>query len=181
MIIVDDFVKDDKLLKDIKNDKNFFTPNGKVMWWDGWWNSEPTTVKKRLIEVMWKYHSPWDFPRYNSITGLVGFEYGTSVYGEGHSNPGLGQYHDKDEFPVTGTIYYPVEHEFDGGFLEIYTNGKDKDPERIAAKFNRLVILDVGEYLHRVTDVTKGTQLAIAVNLWRMEPKAVQSGNFIIE
>ena len=83
--------------------------------------------------------------------------------------------------PVIGTVYYPVEHEFDGGFLEIHTSGRDKEPERIAAKYNRLVILDAGEHLHRVTEVTNGTRFAIAVNLWQTEPKAVQSGNFIIE
>ena len=149
MIIVDDFIKDNELLNSIKADENFFTPNGNFMWWDGWWNSEANTVKKQLIEYMWKWHSPWDFPRYESINGLVGFEYWTGVYGEGHPNPGLGSHHDKDEEhwlatggndggeiikPVIGTVYYPVEHEFDGGFLEIHTSGKDKDPERIAAK-----------------------------------------------
>ena len=50
MIIIDDFIKDEQLLKDIENDKTFFGPNGDFMWWDGWWNSEANTVKKRLIE-----------------------------------------------------------------------------------------------------------------------------------
>ena len=85
------------------------------MWWDGWWNSEPNTVKKRLIEVMWKYHSPWDFPRYESITGLVGFEYWTGVYGNGHPNPGLGSHLDKDE-----EHWFANAHEFISKFEEGY-------------------------------------------------------------
>ena len=196
MIIIDDFIKDDALLNDIENDSTFFGPNGNFMWWDGWWNSEPNTIKKRLIEVMWKYHSPHDFPRYESITGLVGFEYWTGVYGDGHPNTALGSHLDKDEehwlatggndggevhIPVMGTIFYPKQHDFDGGFLEIHSKHYDKEPERIAAKYNRLVLFEAGEHLHRVSEVTNGVRYAIAVNLWQTEPKAVQSGNFIIE
>jgi|TARA_R110000744_G_scaffold88486_3_gene172529 hypothetical protein len=196
MIIIDDFIKDDALLNDIENDSTFFGPNGNFMWWDGWWNSEPNTIKKRLIEVMWKYHSPHDFPRYESITGLVGFEYWTGVYGDGHPNTALGSHLDKDEehwlatggndggevhIPVMGTIFYPKQHDFDGGFLEIHSKHYDKEPERIAAKYNRLVLFEAGEHLHRVSEVTNGVRYAIAVNLWQTEPKALHSGNFTIE
>ena len=196
MIIIDDFIKDDALLNDIENDSTFFGPNGNFMWRDGWWNSEPNTIKKRLIEVMWKYHSPHDFPRYESITGLVGFEYWTGVYGDGHPNTALGSHLDKDEehwlatggndggevhIPVMGTIFYPKQHDFDGGFLEIHSKHYDKEPERIAAKYNRLVLFEAGEHLHRVSEVTNGVRYAIAVNLWQTEPKALHSGNFTIE
>ena len=196
MIIIDDFIKDDALLNDIENDSTFLGPNGNFMWWDGWWNSEPNTIKKRLIEVMWKYHSPHDFPRYESITGLVGFEYWTGVYGDGHPNTALGSHLDKDEehwlatggndggevhIPVMGTIFYPKQHDFDGGFLEIHSKHYDKEPERIAAKYNRLVLFEAGEHLHRVSEVTNGVRYAIAVNLWQTEPKALHSGNFTIE
>ena len=37
MIVIDDFIKDQKLLDDLKNDKTFFDKKG-YMWWDGWWN-----------------------------------------------------------------------------------------------------------------------------------------------
>jgi hypothetical protein len=196
MIVIDDFIKDKRLLDIISTDETFFGPNGNFMWWDGWWNSEPNTIKKRLIEVMWKYHSPHDFPRYESITGLVGFEYWTGVYGDGHPNTALGSHLDKDEehwlatggndggevhIPVMGTIFYPKQHDFDGGFLEIHSKHYDKEPERIAAKYNRLVLFEAGEHLHRVSEVTNGVRYAIAVNLWQTEPKALHSGNFTIE
>lgn len=196
MIVIDDFIKDQSLLDDIENDDSFFGPNGNFMWWNGWWNGEADTVKKRLIEYMWRYHSPHDFPRFKSITGLMGFEYWTGVYGDGHPNTGLGNHFDKDEehwlatggqnggeviTPVIGTVFYPKQHSFDGGHLEVFTDGEDKDPERIAAKYNRLVIFDAGKHLHRVTQVSNGVRYAIAVNLWQSEPKAVHSGNFTIE
>ena len=196
MIVIDDFIKDQALLNAIENDDTFFGPNGDYMWWDGWWNSEANTLKKQLIELMWRWHSPHDFPRYESITGLVGFEYWTGVYGDGHPNTSLIQHFDKDEehwdatggvnggeviTPVIGTIIYPKQHSFDGGFLEIHTNGRDKEPERIDAKFNRLVVFDAGGDLHRVTEVSNGVRYALAVNLWQITPKAVHSGNFTFE
>ena len=48
MIIIDDFIKDEALLDEIANDENFFGPNGRFMWWDGWWNSPTDTLKKEL-------------------------------------------------------------------------------------------------------------------------------------
>ena len=82
---------------------------------------------------------------------------------------------------MMGTIYYPVEHSFNGGFLEIYSNGTDKDPERIDAKFNRLIIFDAGEHLHRVTQVSNGVRYAIAINLWAQPLKAALANEMTIE
>ena len=50
MIVIDNFIKDKPLLEAIDNDKSFFGPNGNFMWWDGWWNSHASTLKKQLIE-----------------------------------------------------------------------------------------------------------------------------------
>lgn len=190
MIVIDDFIKDEPLLKAINDDKKFFGPNGDFMWWGGWWNSHANTIKKQLIEHIWRHNSQM------AINNLVGFEYWTGVYGDGHPNTGLGNHFDKDEehwlatggqnggeviTPVIGTVFYPKQHSFDGGHLEVFTDGEDKDPERIAAKYNRLVIFDAGKHLHRVTQVSNGVRYAIAVNLWQSEPKAVHSGNFTIE
>jgi hypothetical protein len=196
MIVIDDFIKDQELINAVEADKDFFGPNGNYMWWDGWWNSPADTLKKQIIEVMWRYNSPHDFPRYESIQNLVGIEYWTGVYGDGHPNTSLIQHFDKDEAhweatggvnggeirkPIMGTIYYPKDHSFDGGFLEVYTNGRDKEPERIAAQFNRLIVFEAGDLLHRVTEVTNGVRYALAVNLWQQTPIAVNKGEFTIE
>ena len=54
-------------------------------------------------------------------------------------------------------------------------------PERIEAKYNRLVIFDAGNHLHRVTEVTRGVRYAIAINLWQSELTAVKEGSITIE
>ena len=58
MYILDNFIQDQVLLEEIQHDKEFFGPNGDFMWWDGWWNSSANTLKKRLIEYIWRYNSP---------------------------------------------------------------------------------------------------------------------------
>ena len=188
MIVIDNFIKDQVLIDDIIHDKEFFGPNGNFMWWDGWWNSGANTNKKRLIEYLWRYHSP------DESYDISGFEYWTGVYGDGHSNTSLGLHRDKDELhwkrtggseggeiirPEIGTVFYPMSTEHDGGYLEIErSNG---EVERIEPKFNRLVIFDAGNDAHQVTKVTNGVRYAIAINLWKVVPVAVQEGLMTIE
>lgn len=185
MIIVDDFIKDESLLKELQDDKTFFNENGKYKWWGGPWSSEASNLKERLIQEIWIHNSPWDFPRYNSIS-LEGFEYWTGRYSPDTQHPSTLDLHlDKDEalwqstlntgvpilsIPIMGSVYYPIEMDIDGGYLEIFSNGEDKEPERVAAKHNRLIIFPAGEHPHRVTEVTRGTRSAIAINLWNTIP-----------
>ena len=183
MIIIDDFIQDNELLKDIQTDDTFFGPNGNFMWWNGWWNSKTKSIKQRLIEYIWKLNSP------TQSYDVVGFEYWTGVYGEDHAAKDLGGHYDKDEEqfkrtgeiirPIIGTVYYPMDVDFEGGMLEIeHENG---DIERVQAKYNRLIIFDAGNKVHRVTPVTKGTRHAIAINLWDRELLAVSEGKMTIE
>ena len=177
MIIIDNFITDTTLLEEINLDKNFYGPNGEFMWWDGWWNSKANTPKKKLIEYIWKYNSP--VKSYD----ISGFEYWTGVYGAESQNKNLGNHFDKDELhfqntgeiirPVVGTIFYPKDTKFKGGYLEI----ENRDGiESIQAKYNRLIIFDAGNDLHRVTEVISGTRYAIAINLWKSPPIAVDKG-----
>ena len=190
MIVIDNFIKDEPLLKAIDNDKSFFGVNGNFMWWDGWWNSHANTLKKQLIEYIWRHNSQL------ALDNLCGFEYWTGVYGDGHEQTGLGKHYDKDEThwartggqnggevltPAIGTVFYPKDVPFEGGYLEIYSKGEENEPERIEAKYNRLVIFDAGNHLHRVTEVTSGVRHAIAINLWQTELVAVKEKSIIIE
>jgi predicted 2-oxoglutarate/Fe(II)-dependent dioxygenase YbiX len=191
MIIVDDFIKDESFLRELQEDTTFFDNNGKYMWWGGPWSSPASTLKQRLIEEIWIKNSPWDFPRYKSIT-LEGFEYWTGQFSDsGSYNSELKTHFDKDEFiwdteqrvvtPIIGSVYYPIPMGIDGGYLEIHSNGQESEPERIAAKHNRLIIFPAGEYHHRVTEVTRGLRSAIAINLWNPAPLGVKNGDIILE
>ena len=200
MIIIDDFIKNERLLNDIRKDDNFFGPNGDFHWWGGWFKDgdeneihgspEANTLKKQLIEEIWRWNSPWDFPRYQPLY-LSGVEYWTGVYGPDKPNKNLGNHYDKDELhfkrtgeivkPLMGTVYYPKEMDIDGGYLEVFTDGPDSPPERIKAVYNRLIIFEAGEYVHTVTPVTRGTRYAIAINLWNEPPVGVYEKAFTIE
>lgn len=181
MIIIDDFVKDEALLQKIANDPTFFSNNGKYYWWDGFWQSEANTVKKELIQYLWGERSP------HRSMYVYGFEYWTGQLGDGHSKE-LPIHTDKDEMlwdttgkvqgPSVGTVFYPVPMDIDGGYLEIYTKGLSVEPERVEAKFNRMIIFDAGGVFHRVTPVTRGVRSAIAINLWEKSPVGLGSKGF---
>lgn len=175
MIVIDNFIKDPSFIKQLEDNKDYlFGDNGSYHWWNGWWNSSDDTIKKQLISYIWR-----DYPIYPSVN-LDGFEYWTGQFGEGMPNASLGMHLDKDEAlwkntgeissPIVGTVFYPVEMDIDGGYLEVFSNGPEKQPERIRAKHNRLIIFDAGGVHHRVTEVTRGTRSAVAINLWDKKP-----------
>jgi len=190
MIVIDNFVADTKLLEDIKNDPTFFNKNGKYFWYDGWWNSPMNSLKKRLIYELWGPSSV------HPAIKTEGFEYWTGQFGPEAPTDALVPHKDKDEehwlktggpkngkviTPAMGSVFYPVPMDIEGGYLEIFTKGEDKEPERLEPKFNRLIVFEAGEYYHRVTKVEKGMRSAIAINLWEKAPKGVKSGSLLIE
>ena len=185
MIIYDDFIQDQNLLDQIKNDKTFFSTNGKYYWYDGWWMQKADTLKKQLIEKLWGNESP-----YRGIK-IAGFEYWTGQFGDGCPEQNLIQHFDKDEehwektgeviAPVIGSVSYLVPMDIEGGNLEIFSQGEDKEPEVVQAKFNRLVIFNAGQHIHKVNLVNKGVRSAIAINLWQHKPSGCESGSLLHE
>jgi hypothetical protein len=189
IVVIDNFVKDEMLLKDIAADQTFFADPGVYYYWGGWWDSSANTIKKRLIEYIWGHNCP-----INESFNINGFEYWTGIQTanpeKGFKNI-LGNHYDKDEawfektgaivIPLIGTVYYPAGQEFEGGELAIYTDGVNSPPEIVKAKPNRLIIFGAGNYVHEVKPVTSGTRHAIAINLWENEPYSKQVGQFRIE
>ena len=185
IVVIDDFIKDEELLAEIAADKDFFKYAGaNYFFWEGWWSTPPDTLKKRLIKHIWGDNCP-----INKVFNVAGFEYWTGILSAdpgNHYQDTLGVHFDKDEelFSETGeiqssqigTVYYPPQEEFDGGMLEIFSEGLDKEPERIYAKSNRLVIFDAGTVPHGVSTVTSGTRKAIAINLWEFIPHSQTLG-----
>lgn len=156
LLIIDDFIEDENLIKDIKNEKDFFpkdmgkearqlkkgniyhNENAKVfspwMFWDGWWRSPEDTVKKRLIRAIWEENLPCDKEE------VVGFEYWTRSYNPGqylpvHLDEDTFAYEKNGEFrcPVLGAVYYPsieVGKEENPGHLEIHPGRVNIDREK---------------------------------------------------
>lgn len=186
--IRDNFIKDEKLLNDIANDESFFADPGIYYWWKGWFNEDANykpTIKQRLIMEIWGKNCPM-----SENYSISGFEYWTGIQ---TANPKLGfknklGFHfDKDESwfkktneivtPVIGTVYYPPQKEFKGGELIVYTAGRNKKPDVIQTRPNRLIIFKAGQDVHAVDEVTEGTRHAIAINLWKEIPYAKTQGD----
>jgi len=179
MIIIDGFVRDTDLLRQIQQSEEFWKLG--YHWYEGWWSKVATTLRQHLITYIWRDRCPMQ----DSIS-LSGFEHWVGVYNanETVSNDGgdfsLISHFDKDEklwdttgevvTPKMGTIFYPdpCNDEMEGGYLKVWkTHNTDFNApyELIEAKYNRLIIFDASQ-LHAVTPVTKGTRKAIAINLW---------------
>lgn len=187
--VFDNFITDPDLLKEINEDQTFFNDPGVYYWWNAWFNSPADTLKKRLIEYIWKENCP-----IRKSYNISGFEYWTGIQTAnaetGFKNV-LANHYDKDEAwfkktgevvtPVIGTVYYPAGQSFEGGELAIYTDGSNNPPEIVKAKPNRLIIFGAGQHVHAVRPVTNGTRRAIAINLWEDEPYSKQVGEFAIE
>ena len=191
IVVIDNFVRDPLLLQEIEDNLDqIFRDPGAYKWWNGWWNSEPVNITQRLIQYVWQENCP-----VNASFSISGIEYWTGI----QSCPAtddvwqdfLIMHRDKDEElwhatgevvgPAIGTIYYPPGQDFDGGELEIYTDGRDSTPEVLKAKDNRLIIFPAGEYFHKVNIVKRGIRRAIAFNLWDEPPTGVKSGTLIQE
>ena len=171
----------------VDNQDEIFRDPGIYKWWDGWWASEPKNILQRLIHTAWVSNCP-----INKSFEISGIEYWTGIQSTSEDwNDHLVMHTDKDEKlwretgrvvgPLVGTLYYPPGQDFDGGMLEIFSDGVDAEPERVKAKDNRLIIFPAGDYFHRVATVTRGTRRAIAFNLWAGTPTGVESGDLVRE
>jgi hypothetical protein len=195
MIIIDNFVEDKELLADIVADEDFWKHG--YRWWGGWWQTAPSDLRHRLIEYIWRYNCPntlrgietagfehWvgiHTPDNEPVTGIDGNLYSLrphcdkdESYWENHPNgKNKGDHPDSFISPKIGTVYY-IKAPEEGGYLKlwntkVYNINKDTPYELIKPKDNRLVIFDAS-LIHAVTQVTKGTRKAIAINLWDKKP-----------
>lgn len=188
IVVIDNFIKDETFLQALKdNQDDIFRDPGVYKWWDGWWSTPPKNLTQLLINKVWTDGCP-----ITEQFDISGIEYWTGIQStDGNWNDHLIMHTDKDEElwrttgrvvgPAIGTIYYPPGQDFDGGNLEIFTDGRDSEPEVVKAKDNRLIIFPAGDYFHRVATVTRGTRRAIAFNLWDSPPTGVASGGLVRE
>jgi hypothetical protein len=145
MIVIDNFIRDQELISDIKNDDNFFPKDmgsieniGEVnnyfhvedadcyapyMFWDGWWKSPADTLKKRVVQEIWSKDNFLPFP----LEEVCGFEYWTRTFKEGQY---LRLHVDEDTFayqkdktfnaPAYGCVWYGFSQSDNPGFLELH-------------------------------------------------------------
>lgn len=225
MKVLDNFITDKSLLDEIRSDKSFFPESmgddekvnysihqyhdpespyfSPYMFWDGWWRSPANTLKKRVIQEIWKDNLP--LPE-NEISG---FEYWAKTFKPGQY---LGLHIDEDSHlykeqqifngPTIGCVYYPDHESIDGGFLELHEFLLDdgsksqlergmldsvaspiEKRERIAFKPNRLIIFDAGHILHNTTPAENGVRRVLVVNVWSEDkkPLGLQNNGFYLE
>ena len=177
MLVVDNYIRDSKILDELRSDK-FWSSVGRLNWWDGWWNVEPRNVCENFIKIVWKQFT-------NLENKIAGFEYWSNVHQTGD---GLNWHVDKDErlmkekkeivMPNVGLVYYAISEGLEGGYLEI-ANSPDRNNvepskiERLKPIENRLIMFNPS-YPHRVSPIGGGKRRAIIVNAWPKKPYTFQ-------
>ena len=198
MVVIDDFIKDQSLLDEIKNSKSFFAdpgygvkvpnqkdPNWNRMWWDGWWNSPADTTKKKLIEYIFR-HNPLAQTEsiQQKIKNGAGFEYFTYKLGpsedfdelENHLTHDLVAWDQSQKFtpPAYGCVYFPILHPVAGGFLSL--EPQQKYNEVLQPIYNRLVMFPTGQINQSIRKVISGTLHTFNVNLYYEETESFKQG-----
>ena len=165
MIVIDDFVKDQKLL-------HYFSD---IEVWNNLDAGEYSTyscvhdkISKPLSTFIWKLKDRfWKYKNWKH------FEYWVNIT---DARQTLDWHEDKNEelaettgkivHPQAGAVWYGFPHVVSGGYLEII-NEEDiqMDIERIQPVYNRIVVFDVSK-THRVAPILSGTRYGLQVNLW---------------
>ena len=173
MLIVDNFIKDKKLLSTFKADETWMNfPS--LNWWDGWWKCKPRNIMELVIEMVWKKYAYFE-------KEVAGFEYWSNL---GGPNSTLGWHVDKDIkfyvenkkhiMPNAGHIYYVESKNVEGGYLEISNLPNSSPPnlekiEKIQPVENRLIMFNQSQP-HRVTKIISGKRRAFLANVWVKKP-----------
>ena len=144
MIVIDDFIKDKKYLKELASKKDKFFEDlydsenyaHDVNWWEGWWVDKPKNINQELIKYI--VSNLYLKGLINSLN-IKGFEYWTHIHstkkivnvGERDVNVRrhLAWHTNKDELlhyesgkfshPIFSIIFWPFEQNVDGGYLEM--------------------------------------------------------------
>jgi len=162
-----------------------------MLWMD--YGAAPKNIWEELAVKIWKSHPviQQQLQEEEGAATFAGYEYWCNML---RPEIPLNWHVDKDEIlleesentqlktPYMGSVLYGYPHQFTGGYLEVFPSTPDKIPdpdhyadladhvERIQARYNRLVFLNVSEW-HRVTPLTSGTRYTLAVNLWKEKPR----------
>lgn len=159
MIVVDNYISDSYLLKEITDDTNW----------------------EHSIDFNWKNKQDNSKNIFETIADKIWFDYTPDIIYEGYEywthsltkdSYTVDWHKDKDEHkyktkgilshPFRGCIYYAHTELPQGGYLEIM---RDNEIERIQPVPNRLIIFDPSKS-HRVSSVTEGKRRSLISNIW---------------
>jgi len=147
LYVIDDFLDDSPLSRNIQQSNDFFPQllegnnlgekanlyhsNWPFMFWDGWWKSPANTLKKKLIQKIWSTPM-FQFYKPNEICG---FEYWTRTFTKGQY---LAAHVDEDTFayqrnqkfnaPAVGCVWYGFTETPGDGFLELHPHVIEGNP-----------------------------------------------------
>lgn len=169
MIIKDNFIRDESLLKDLRAEAKVLTGGLKETsksspsFWKNF-NIDAVNTTEKVCQIV--------FDKFCETSEYQGFEYWLNCLLPSESDA-LGWHSDKDEClleqqgryvcPSIGMVLYLHEEDPEGGYLEIST-----EEEPIEATPNRFVLFNPA-VPHRVTP-TKKPRLTLAANVWKKAP-----------
>ena len=172
MFIQDDFCREQSILQRLQDEALWRNAVGVFNWWEGAQSVAPRNIWEEVIQGVWGAN-----PIVKEITG---FEYWINVLDAGGDINHLGWHVDKDEnylkrtgetrCPMVGSVFYGYPHQVAGGFLELSTEPTFTDLERIAPRYNRVVIFDASKQ-HRVSRLYSGSRFSLQINLWKTKPE----------
>lgn len=169
-VCVDNYLKDKEILSSKEFLDKEFWRNQPSRWLGVF--EKPRTRFQKLVYTLWE-------PLIRSEEHkFEGFEFWSNVL---ESGANLEPHRDRDEklfldtgkedFPMVGSVYYPIVQNVLGGELKIFGNGVSCDPTEIIQPVqNRIVFFEAGKHWHTVAPVTSGTRVHFAINVWEKKP-----------
>lgn len=167
MVIVDNYIEDDRLLSKVNQDP-FFNKE-EPHWWGEFWIHPFSSLRQEVLS-----HLFLGGKRFVD-TDISGFKHWVKKYED--TNPNIPVF-DKDEecfkeikqysYPRVGAIYFydPKVDETEGGYLQIWDDQEETPSyELVRPKYNRLVIFDISK-LHTIQPITKGSFHYLNVSFW---------------
>jgi hypothetical protein len=174
MIIVDNFVQDQSLLTQLRDD-HYWVANTPYTWFDR--ESLSTSPWLKLTRQIWLFAG-----KFHTLGTYEGYELWSQVI----QNRDLGWHVDKDEHlwstrqqlshPSLGSIWYAHTEKVEGGFLE---TKNEKGTQLIEPVPNRLIIHHPN-LQHMVHKCTAGVRKSFLTNLWEEKPCDENFGSFTV-
>lgn len=155
MVVIDDFIKNPRLLTKVNYDPFFY--QAEKHWWNGWWNSSANSLRHEVISYIFKDNPPV------ATQAISGFLHEVKVV-----NKDIPLHVSFPEDSILKAIYYsdPQTDSIKGGQLQF---GSSENYEVINPKYNRLVIFNSSQGCD-VQPIVEGTHKVLTIDLLETYP-----------